>query len=264
MTKKELFALVRELELSQRKSEILTSHLRSLDFVLPDIPVHVFRHRQAPFMQYFTNNTENNFVYCNDINGLLNEMTIEYNAEEWRLFIDSSKTSLKAVLLFVDNTKPSIPVAYGIGIKGTYESMQLILNSVKYNEHGWRICADLKVVALLTGLKGGWPTHACFLCTWYTRFKGNQYEKRDWELRDSRVVNEQSIIHNALVPTDKILLPPLHIKLGVMKNFVKSLPLESPAFQYLQAIFPNISYAKIREGTYSKSTRTVQNRNELI
>jgi len=37
--------------------------------------------------------------------------------EEWRLFIDSSKASLKAVLLYNGNKKPSVPVAHAVGLK---------------------------------------------------------------------------------------------------------------------------------------------------
>lgn len=63
-------------------------------------------------------------------------MGMEYNAEEWRIFIDSSKSSLKAVLLFILNTRPPVPLAYGVDMIKTYETMQLILDSVKHNEHG--------------------------------------------------------------------------------------------------------------------------------
>ena len=70
------------------------------------------------------------------MNGLIDELNIEYNPEERRLFIDSSKLSLKAVLLHSGNTKPSIPVA----MKETYENMSVILKAVNYNEDGWEIC----------------------------------------------------------------------------------------------------------------------------
>jgi hypothetical protein len=35
----------------------------------------------------------------------------EYNPDQWRLFIDSSKVSLKVVLLHNGNRFPSIPLA---------------------------------------------------------------------------------------------------------------------------------------------------------
>ena len=40
------------------------------------------------------------FVYCNDIDGLLVAMGLPaYHPSDWRLFIDSSKRSLKCVSL---------------------------------------------------------------------------------------------------------------------------------------------------------------------
>ena len=47
---------------------------------------------------------------------------------------------------------------------------------------------------------------------------------------------------------EKIILPDLHIKLGIIKQFVKALDHDKPAFQYLQTKFPKISDAKIKEG----------------
>ena len=55
-----------------------------------------------------------------------------YDPEEWRLFIDSNKASIKTVLLHNGNDKPSIPVAHGTGLNETYESMELLLTKYKY------------------------------------------------------------------------------------------------------------------------------------
>ena len=41
---------------------------------------------------------------------------------------------------------------------------------------------------------------------------------------------------------NKVLLPPLHIKLGLMKNFVKAL--------HLSTLFPGLSAAKLKEGIF--------------
>lgn len=45
----------------------------------------------------------------------------------------------------------------------------------------------------------------------------------------------------------KILLPPLHIKLGIVKNFIKALNLEGNAFNKLRRIFPRLNWSKIKE-----------------
>jgi len=72
----------------------------------------------------------------------------EYNPDQWRLFIVSSKVSLKVVLLHNGNRFPSIPLAYAANMKESYESMKLLLGRTKYDEFKWKLCSDLKVVAL--------------------------------------------------------------------------------------------------------------------
>ena len=50
-----------------------------------------------------------------------------------------------------------------------------------------------------------------------------------------------------LVEPSKILLPSLHLKLGLMKNFVKAMNQEEVAFTYS---FPRLSEAKLKEGIF--------------
>jgi hypothetical protein len=53
-------------------------------------------------------------------------------------FFDLRSVSLNSVLLSKRIYKPSIPVVHAIGMKGTYESMPHILNSIKYKDHHWQ------------------------------------------------------------------------------------------------------------------------------
>ena len=48
----------------------------------------------------------------------------------------------------------------------------------------------------------------------------------------------------------KLVLPPLHIKLGLMKRFTKVLQENKSCFQYIKVIFPKIKDAKIKEGIF--------------
>lgn len=49
--------------------------------------------------------------FCNDIRGLLEKIDLsEYTLAEWPLFTDSSKCSLKCVLLHNGNRYGSIPI----------------------------------------------------------------------------------------------------------------------------------------------------------
>ena len=51
--------------------------------------------------------------------------------------------------------------------------------------------------------------------------------------------------------SQNILLPPLHIVLGLIKNFVKALDKTKSDFKYLYETFPRLSEAKIKEGVFA-------------
>lgn len=252
ITQNRLDLIVRQLKLSQNKQIVLTQHLKAVNILAPGVRVYDARGRQREFLKYFDRSDDNSFAYCNDIPGLMRAMGHHYKPEEWRLFIDSSKASLKAVLLYVDNSKSSVPVALSTKTKENYESMKKILDAIKYNEYLWKICADLKVISLLCGLQLGYTKNMCYICQWDTRYKGNQYQKHDWPLRQTARIGQHNVVNVPLVPIEKVLLPPLHIKLGLVKNFIKALVARNndTAFEHLEGIFPRLSKKKIKEGKH--------------
>lgn len=63
-------------------------------------------------------------------------------------------------------------------------------------------------------------------------------------------VGKQNIINPPLVSSDKIILPPLHIKLGLMMQYVKALDNTSPFFVYLSRKFPGLSNEKLKAGIF--------------
>jgi hypothetical protein len=122
-------------------------------------------------------------VACKDVDGLFKVLNMTHCPDEWRLFIDSSKVSFKAV--------PSIPVAHALGIKASDDSMKQLLQYIKYDTYKWNICADLKVIALLLGLQLGYTTFPCFLCELDSGDKAHHYVKRIWPLCVGWVINER-------------------------------------------------------------------------
>ena len=60
-----------------------------------------------------------------------------------------------------------------------------------------------------------------------------------------------NVIHNPIVSRDKIIFPPLHIKLGLMKQFVKALSVDGESFQHLICTFPGFSFEKIKAGVFN-------------
>ena len=145
----------------------------------------------------------------------------EYNPDQWRLFIDSSKVSLKVVLLHNRNRLPSVPLAHAANIKQSDESMKLLLGKIMYAEFKWKLCGDLKVVALLIGMQLGYTHYWRFMCEWDSQDKKNHYANKLWSKRTLLTPGEKNVLNPPLVLPEKIYLPPLHIKLVLLKNYVK-------------------------------------------
>ena len=118
ISQSELDDLVRDLELPKSKAELVGSRLQQWNLLESDVKVSFFRDRQKDLVPFFL--MEGDLVYCNDINGLMAALTVKHDPDEWRLFIDSSKTSLKAVLLHNGNVLPTIPVGHAIHMKETH------------------------------------------------------------------------------------------------------------------------------------------------
>jgi len=97
------------------------------------------------------------------------------------------------------------------------------------------------------GLQLGHTKYCCFLCEWDSRTKTLHFLKTDWPQRKSLKVGKKNVQHAALAEWHKILLPPLNIKLGLMKNFVKAMDRTGSAFKYLAEKSPRLSEAKIKE-----------------
>ncbi|KAJ4431971.1 hypothetical protein ANN_20580 [Periplaneta americana] len=148
----------------------------------------------------------------------------EHIVGDWRLFIDSSKRSLKAVLLHIGNVFPSVPIAYNaVNTKETYEVMSATLKLIDYSTFKWHICGDLKAIGILTGMQQGYTKFCCFLCDWDNRDRKSHYIHKQWPPRQNYIPGTKNISHEPLVNPQYVFLPPLHIKLGLMKIFVKAL-----------------------------------------
>ncbi|UYV70254.1 hypothetical protein LAZ67_7002290 [Cordylochernes scorpioides] len=143
LTQGDLNDLVRDLDLSKKQSELLGSRLKGWNLLHKGTKVCFFRKRQDEFQDFYSQ--ENDLVYCNDVVSLMEALGHDHDTEEWRLFIDSSKISMKAVLLHNGNKFPSVPIAHASNMIETYENMKLLLKKIEYERYGWKICSDLKV-----------------------------------------------------------------------------------------------------------------------
>uniref|UniRef100_A0ABD2WD45 Reverse transcriptase RNase H-like domain-containing protein n=1 Tax=Trichogramma kaykai TaxID=54128 RepID=A0ABD2WD45_9HYME len=252
-TQAELNDLVRDLGLPKDGAEYLASTLKRRNMLESGTNASYYRTRNESFKQYFEEKKfdDEKLVHCNNVEDLMKEIKCNiYKTDEWRLFIDSSKRSLKAVLLHNTNKFASIPIAHSTTTKETYGSMKILLESIKYNENKWLICGDLKVLGMLMGQQSGFTKYPCFKCLWDSRDRINHYTDHKWSERHSLEAGHHNVINSPLVDSKKVLLPPLHIKLGIMKQFVKALSVSDECYKYLESKFSYKSDAKLKEGIF--------------
>ncbi|KAJ4436580.1 hypothetical protein ANN_16613 [Periplaneta americana] len=202
------------------------------------------------FLAARSNEQIEKLCYCFKIKELFEAIGVPHIAEDWRLFIDSSTRSLKAVLLHNGNMYPSIPVGYSTHLKEDYENVRFLLEKINYTSYKWDICGDFKMLGFILGLQGGFTKYSCFLCLLDSRATDQHYTQKTWPQREHLIPGKHNVIHDALVPREKILRPPLHIKLGLVKQFVKALEPNSVAYLHIRKMFPHLSDAKVKGGIF--------------
>jgi len=141
-------------------------------------------------------------------------------------------------------------LAHAANMKESYESMKLLLGKINYDEFKWKLCSGLQVVARLLGMQLGYTKYCCFLCEWNVRDKKNHDINKLWPKRTSLTIREKNVFSRRLVLPEKIYLPPLKRKLGLMKNFVKGMDKTVRGLEYVRNNFPNMSDAKIKESIF--------------
>ena len=173
----------------------------------------------------------------------------QYDPNDWRLFINSCKRSLKCVLLHNGNDFGSIPLGHSTTLKEKYSDIKFVLEKIGYYKHNWIICVDLKIVGFLLGLQREYTKFPCFICLWNSRAR--EQPKRMASERTNAVPGEKNIQAQPLVERSKIVFSPLHIQVGVMKQFDKALNKEGACFKYIYGKFPGQTIEKLKAGIFN-------------
>jgi hypothetical protein len=150
-------------------------------------------------------------------------------------------------LLNIGNKYGSIPIGHSTRMNEEYKAISLLSN---YLEQQWVICVDLKMVKCILGQQSGHTKYPCFLCLWDSRSKHEHWARNDWHPRDYMVVGGQNVINEPLVARDRIILQPLHIKLGLTKGFVKALNKDGLCIEYVALRLPEITMEKLKVGIF--------------
>ena len=131
-------------------AELLTSRLKQWNLLDESVEVTDQRKCHQTFSNFFSQ--QDGLGFCNNVAGLFEVIGITCNPSEWRLFIDSSSQSLKTVLLHNGNNYPSLFVAHSVQLKEDYTSVKMLLSALKYDDYGWEVIGDFKMVSFLSGL----------------------------------------------------------------------------------------------------------------
>lgn len=207
----------------KKEAEFTASYLKKKKLT-DHVIATAYRQRQRQYEPFFTKfeHQHEPYAYCNNIPGLFTAMKMDYIANDWRLFVDGSTASLKAILLHKTNLKPPIPVYFATG----------------------------KVISLLCGAKGGNASFPCFKCDWNSHDKENdQYTYQGYTNPNPEIASGKN--GGNRVPLDKVLMPPLHIKLGIVQKFLKLVFVTNDkAYRVLKdGMFKRRSENKVKGGT---------------
>ena len=162
--------------------------------------------------------------YCNNIKGPLKKLGVtEYKSIVWVFSIDISKSSLKCALLHSGNTFGYIPFGPSTNLKGKGNGIKFAQEKTSYYEHECIICAKLKMLGFLLWLQSGYTKFLFFrLCAYLIAEVDSNLDKirLACKIRSTRCENIEA---HPLVERSEIVVPPIHIKFGIMKQIVKHL-----------------------------------------
>ena len=84
-----------------------------------------------------------------------------------------------------------------------------------------------------------------FIYMWDSRARDKHWNQKEWPFRE---VLEVGIVNDPIVSWEKILFPLLHIKLGLMKQFVGALNTNGEFFWLIVSVLLALSFEKIKAG----------------
>lgn len=139
-----------------------------------------------------------------------------FNMENYNRVLEAK---FKRVFLHIFNQYASKPFAQYVHLQKAFENYELVLN---------KICEDSKIFYMLDQ-RSGFAQFSCFYVRWIIE-------------HDNYTIGNTMVIKFNLTPKIKyekvksiqkrMLLPPLHMKLGLFKLFIKALNKDGDCFKY--------------------------------
>ena len=106
------------------------------------------------------------------------------------------------------------------------------------------------MINFLLGQHSGYTKYPCLLRLWNSRARDVHWEQKEWPPKIDMTANKADITDEPLVPRDKVIILPLRIKPGLMKQFVKALLVDGCCFNYICNFFPGFRNEKFKAGVF--------------
>src|SRR6201990_3258201 len=100
------------------------------------------------------------------------------------------------------------------------------------------------MVNFLLGQQGRCTKYPCFLCYWDSRAAAEHWVKKELPQRQSLASGDKNVINDPLVGRK------MHLKLGLMKQFVRALDHSGECFSYICSTFNGLSEEKKNAGIF--------------
>ena len=121
---------MRDLNLPKASALVLGSRLKAKRMLRTDTTFAWYKHSENEYNRFYAK--EHSLVYCVDVQDLIKKLGTVYSFNDWHLFIDPSRSRLKAVLLHNTNQFAFISFAHWASIKESYKNKKNFCY-LKYN-----------------------------------------------------------------------------------------------------------------------------------
>jgi len=89
-----------------------------------------------------------------------------------------------------------------------------------------------------------------FLCMWDSQAREKHYIVKEWTAREDFIPSKHGVTDAHIPNPRKMILPPPHINLGLMKNSVKFVDKSGEVFLYWSRKLPSLSSSKVKRGIF--------------
>ena len=231
--------------LLKKTSQLLASSLNEKNLLEKEEKVSYFPSKESSFLQYFR--SDSCFVYQHNIQGLLQKLGIPmYNWNEWWLFIDSLKRSLKHVL-HDGNQYGAVPIGDLVSLQGEHGDIKsnwvVTISQTQLDHLYWPYNGRLP------SWSATWLYQESAFCEYgLTELEIKHWVARNWLSRPQTWWSQYTTWATWWYK-ESCILASAH-QTGFNKKFVKALKTEGDCFKYLILAFPGLSVEKIKAGVF--------------